>query len=151
MRLISFQRKREKMSETHMIAHVYGDNNIAKGTPHGPYLRGGDNAIRRSGGYLDGNSYTNANVSEDQHFGSAEHGVIFLPRRLNPNCYSTAKLYEGELCMVRQFSQCQDLSYRTMLSRTYKKKYSCDFLRLCQHTDSMCVESLDEECISVGY
>ena len=27
------------MSETHIIAHAYGDN-IAKGTPHGPYLRG---------------------------------------------------------------------------------------------------------------
>jgi hypothetical protein len=32
--------KREKVSETHIIGHAHGNNDIAKDTPNGSYLRG---------------------------------------------------------------------------------------------------------------
>ena len=28
------------MNETHIIGHAHGDDDIAKGTPNGPYLQG---------------------------------------------------------------------------------------------------------------
>ena len=66
---------------------------------------------------------------------------------MNPNCYPTAKLYRGELCMVDIFDNIRIFGYRIILLRTYEKDYSGDFLRFGQYTDPMCIESLDKECI----
>ena len=97
---------------------------------------------------MGGNSYTNADVCENHFIRSVEHREIFLSRRLNPNCYPTAKLNERKLCMVQHFL---GLGYYIILSRTYNENYSRDFLRLRQHTDPICIESLDEECILMEY
>ena len=80
------------MSETYIISHAHGNYDIAKGTSNGPYLRGV--VIRQLGACLGSNSYPNADVRENHDVRSVEHGIIFPPSRLNPNCYPTAKLDE---------------------------------------------------------
>ena len=122
--------------ETHIIGHACGNNGIAKNPPNIPYLQGD---VIKIVNLRCGYSYANARIREDLHSKCVKQGVIFCLLPFYSNRYPTTKLNKGEL-RTAEYSgfRCS----RTILT-TYYNNYSQDFLRLCQNTEPMRIESMD--------
>ena len=97
--------------------------------------------------------YGNGTPFEDNRIGSPKQGVILPLLCMDPNCYTTAKLNERELCTVQNFCSVQILNLKCSrpISKTHSNNCSCDFFRFRQNVDPMCIESLDKECTLGGY
>jgi len=93
---------RREISETHIIGHAYGNNDIAKGTANGPYLQVMtlDNWEQTC---MVVYTVPNGTPLDGRQFGAPEQGVMFLRVHTNPSCYPSAKLNERELCTVQKF------------------------------------------------
>jgi len=109
--LSALQGQEGEISETHVIGHAHGNDDIAKDTPSIPHLQAMSLDNWEQTCVVVHMTYGSGTPKfEGHHFGDPKRGVIFLFIPINPNCYPTPKLNERELCTMEHFYSVQILN-----------------------------------------